>query len=562
MNKFMKKSNFVMIAVLLASSALLASCSETSNQPSQKKDKEETEQTPPRPLDVVELGLTGSLALLESGDATSYKLVSEYMARIKAYDDAYGSEPGLHAIITVNKNALEEAKKLDEERAAGTLRGPLHGVPLIIKDNFATADMPTTNGAIALADYQPEKDATIVTKLREAGAIILAKSNLSEFAWSGSDSISSIRGEVRNPYDQTRTSSGSSGGTAAAIAASMAAAGFGSDTLGSIRNPSNHQSLVGVRPTHGLVSLKGITPQLNHLDTVGPMALSVKDAATLLDVVAGYDPEDPYTAATQGKNVGSYTALLSDSALKGKKIGFVDRSDDPDGTYAKVADERKEVNTLINQAKADLEAQGATVVLIKEADFSSLWGHIEFDSMKYYIDEWFKETPAKWPNGLAVLAEPADALTIDDYLADGRAIKDIMDAKDWFLTAGNPRSFEEDIALKSASLEKFKSMYAKLGLDAIIYATDTITASKISGDEKYNNDAWSQLASGLGLPVVTVPAGFTSSRLPVGISILGLPYTDGQLLSYAYDYEQATHHRAAPSSTPELSFETAPVTNK
>ncbi|BBI34615.1 amidase [Cohnella abietis] len=547
MNKTIKKTSFAIIAISFAVSSLLVGCSKD-----EKIENVQTEPTPPRSIDVVELGLTGSLALLESGDATSFELTSSYLARIKAYDDAYGSEPGLHAIITVNKNALDEAKQLDEERAAGTLRGPLHGVPLIIKDNFATKDMPTTNGSIAFADYQTDKDATIVNKLREAGAIILAKSNLSEFAWSGEDSISSIRGEVRNPYDQTRTSSGSSGGTAAAISASMGAAGFGSDTYGSIRNPSAHQSLVGVRTTKGLVSTAGITPQVAYLDTAGPMTISVTDAAILLDVVAGYDPEDPYTNAIQGKKLGSYASSLSNSSLKGKKIGFVDLSDDPDGTYAKFADERNRVKVLINQAKADIEAQGATVVLIKESDFSSMWNHIEWDSIKYYIDDWFTKIPANWPNHLAELAEPTNALTLDDYIADGRAIQEIADSKDWLLTASKPSVFEEDVARKSVNLEKFKALYTKLGLDAIVYATDSITASKITGDDKFHNDAWSALASGLGLPVVTVPAGFTSSGLPVGLSLLGLPYSEGELLSYAYNYEQATHHRVAPSSTPKL----------
>lgn len=559
------KRNLFISSLLIAFSIIAAACSNnevnTTNIGQPNIEKENSEPTNAKPsLRVVDLGLSGALTLLENGEATSYALVSEYLARIEAYDNEYGTEPGLHAIITVNKNVLDEAKKLDEERAAGKLRGPLHGIPLIIKDNYATADMPTTNGSLAFANYQAEADATIVTKLREAGAIILAKSNMSEFAWSGNDSVSSIRGEVRNPYDQTRTSSGSSGGTGAAIAASLAAAGFGSDTYGSIRNPSAHQALVGVRPTHGLISIAGVTPQIGPLDTVGPMTVSVHDAAILLDAVAGYDAQDPYTKALEGTTLSSYTSLLSVTALQGTTIGFIDQSDDPDNTYVKQAAERNEVLALVNQAKVMLEARGATVIMIKEEDLNALQGY-GWQGMKSYVDQWLEETKASWPEGLAALAEPADSLTLDDYIADGQAIPEIMESKDWLLHQDQPAIIEATEANKLASLEKLSLMFSDLKLDAIVYATDTITAAPIPVADSYSNDTWSGFASGLGLPVVTVPAGFTSSGLPAGISFLGLPYTEAELLAYAYDYEQATHHRKAPSSTPELSFETASSTN-
>ena len=240
-------------------------------------------------FDVWEKSVTELAAALESGTATSQDLVAQYLARIEAYDQ---QGPMLNAVVTVNPDAMAVAASLDAERATGSVRGPLHGIPVVVKDNYDTGDMPTTAGAIALATSIPPDDAFQARKLRDAGAIILAKTNMHELAY-GLTTVSSFGGQTRNPYDPTRNPGGSSGGTGAAIAASFAAVGMGSDTCGSIRIPSSHQSLVGLRGTRGLSSRDGIIPLSSTQDIGGPLARSVEDLAITLDATVGFDPADP-----------------------------------------------------------------------------------------------------------------------------------------------------------------------------------------------------------------------------------------------------------------------------
>ncbi len=244
------------------------------------------------PFDLVEKSIAELQHAMAAGEVSSHELVAAYLARIDAYDK---SGPKLNAMIALNPRALAEADALDKERAAKGPRGPLHGIPIVVKDNFETADMPTTGGSIALAGFEPKEDAFQVAKLRAAGAVILGKTNLHELA-AGITSVSSMGGQTRNPYDPARNPGGSSGGTAAAVAANFAAAGMGSDTCGSIRIPSGHNSLVGLRGTLGLSSRAGVIPLSHTQDIGGPLARTVVDLATMLDATVGADERDPIDA--------------------------------------------------------------------------------------------------------------------------------------------------------------------------------------------------------------------------------------------------------------------------
>lgn len=518
---------------------------------------------PARP-DVVELTIGEASDLLDRRETTSVALVDEYIARIAAYDDAYGDQPGLHAVIAVNEQARHQAAALDAERTAGSVRGPLHGVPIIVKDNIDMVGMPTTNGAIAFANYKPKDDATVIRRLKAAGAIVVAKANLSEFAWNGSDSKSGLGGEVRNPYDQSKTASGSSGGTASAVAASFATAGLGSDTFGSIRNPAANQALVGVRPTHGLLSLTGVTPQVEPQDTVGPMTKSVEDAAILLDATAGFDPSDPWTTGTIGQVPESYTAGLSTTALAGKKLLTFTNASFHGGTGPARAAERAEVASIQDAALAQMEAQGATIerVELTADQVRSLLGR-GWVGMAYYLDRFFARNDAYWPAGLAARAAPADRLTTADYVADDRETPQIKPDAAWLL--GTAAITDADLAAQdaraAAALAALKRLLDDYDADAVAIPTDALAASPVTEDPAgYSENADNAgLSSSTGTPAIAVPVGYTQSKLPVSLQLIGLPYSEAELLAYAYDYEQATHTRVAPPTTPELAHPAPPA---
>src|SRR6266850_8414845 len=301
-----------------------------------------------------EATVRGTHAALAAREITCVQLVQAYLNRIEAYDDR---GPALNAIITINPRALETAAEMDRLYAANrsALR-PLHCIPVILKDNYDTADMPTTGGSLTLAESVPLRDAFLVKKLREAGALILAKANLMELARGGT-TVSSLGGQTRNPYDLTRTPGGSSGGTGAAIAASFAIAGTGSDTGQSVRSPASAQSLVGLRPTRGLVSRNGIIPISTTQDEAGPITRTVEDAARMLDVMAGYDPADPVTAFGVQKNPRTYTTFLDRDGLKGARIGVLTDFFGRDAVH-------QEVNAVTETAIRKMTDAGATMIRI------------------------------------------------------------------------------------------------------------------------------------------------------------------------------------------------------
>jgi Asp-tRNA(Asn)/Glu-tRNA(Gln) amidotransferase A subunit family amidase len=291
---------------------------------------------------------------LHEGKITCHELADQYLKRIQAYDQ---TGPKINAMLYVNPRVLQQADAMDEEiKRTGKLK-PLECIPIVLKDNFDTADMPTTAGALTLKGAQPDKDAFAVKKLRESGALILGKTNLQEFA-SGGISVSSLGGQVKNPYDLTRTPGGSSGGTGAAVAANLAAAGTGSDTGGSIRSPASANNLVGLRPTMGLISRDGIVPVSFTQDTIGPITRNVSDAARMLDVMAGYDPNDPVTSLSVGNIPKTYTAYLKDG-LKGARLGVVTNLFGSGPEY-------DEVNKVMAKAIDSMKQQGAVIVPVED----------------------------------------------------------------------------------------------------------------------------------------------------------------------------------------------------
>jgi len=302
-------------------------------------------------FEVHELSILDLQSALSSGRVTSRRLVESYLARIQAYDQA---GPRLNAILMINPRAREDADALDRERADNKVRGPLHGIPVLIKDNYDTADMPTSGGALGLATLQPSADAFQVRKLRDAGAVILGKTTMHELA-AGITTISSLTGQTRNPYDLYRVPGGSSGGTGAAIGASFAAAGMGSDTCGSIRIPAANQNLVGLRGTHGLSSRSGVMPLSSTQDIAGPLARSVTDLAIMLDATVGPDTNDKITAEGAPHIPKSYRDGLSTDGLKGARIGVL-------RALWGNAPEDEEVAGIVRKALDGFKAQGADVV--------------------------------------------------------------------------------------------------------------------------------------------------------------------------------------------------------
>lgn len=481
-------------------------------------------------FDVTEKSIAELDGALASAVVTSQDLVRLYLDRIDAYDQR---GPALNSIITLNSNAMEEAAVLDAERATGTLRGPLHGIPVLVKDNYDTADMPTTAGTIGLATSIPPDDAFQVRRLREAGAIILGKTNMHELA-EGITTVSSLTGQTRNPYDPTRNPGGSSGGTGAAVAASFAAVGMGSDTCGSIRVPSSQQALVGLRGTRGLASGDGIIPLSATQDIGGPLARSVEDLAVTLDATVGYDPADPVTALSEGKIPHSYTESLDPKSMQGARIGIV---------MALMGTERAEqpVREVIEAAIQTMEANGAKIIEIDKPDLTeTLQGaSVISQEFKFDFDAYLQHTPN------AAVRSLADMINLGLY-------HDIVD-----------RAVRNSLAVKTLETDDYRDRIAKrdqirnatvgvmndLQLDALLYPTIRQTAQPIGQAQPGNSCA---LSATSGLPAISVPAGFAIDEMPVGVELLGRPFAEPRLIGLAYAFEQATHYRRPPDFTPSL----------
>jgi len=503
---------------------------------------------PYTPPNVVDLGVADVAALLADGQITSVNLVEQYLTRIAAYEDAYGDQPGVNAFIRLNPNALAEAAALDAEREAGDIRGPLHGVPVVVKDNYDTFDMPTSNGSLALEHFQAPDDATQVARLRAAGAIIIGKTNLHEYAF-GITSISSLGGQTRNPYDQTRNPGGSSGGTGASVASSFAAAGLGSDTCGSIRIPSAQNNLVGLRPTLGLSSRDGIAPMSATQDVGGPIAKSVTDVALILDATVGYDPKDPITATSDGRIPGSYLDSLSDHALEGSKIGLL-----VDPAYLGTTEAEAPTTSLIQKAADDLRSQGAEVVevtLPEEINTAVGGASVLIDEFRRDLNAYLAQDGATFPAEIAAQTEPAEVLTLSDIIASGLVTPSVLPLLQ--IAQSSPElpndAYTAKLQSRATAQALLTTYFADNGLDALAYPTIREPAVPTDQSQPGSNCA---LSAQTGFPALSLQAGFTEGGLPVGLELLGLPFSEPRLLALGYDFEQATHHRAAPTSVPAL----------
>jgi Asp-tRNA(Asn)/Glu-tRNA(Gln) amidotransferase A subunit family amidase len=469
---------------------------------------------------------------LASGTITSQDLVEMYLERIAAYDQ---QGPSLNAIITVNPNALAEAKELDAERAANGSRGPLHGIPVIVKDNYETQDMQTTAGSLSLAGWVPPHDAFLVKRLREGGAIILAKANLHEFAM-GITTVSSLFGQTRNPYALDRNPGGSSGGTGAAVAANFAAVGLGTDTCSSIHVPSAHNNLVGLRGTQGLASRTGIIPLSHTQDIGGPMGRSVTDVAIVLDATVGYDPADPQTAESVGNIPESYTAFLREEGLGGSRIGLLT-------SLLSTVPEDEGVAQVVRRAMSEIERQGAVVVEV------TIPGLDELRANPLLLAEY--ETREDL-NAYLALHPSAPMRSLKEILASGNyhpAIESRLRRRQE-MPPPDTQEYLELLVKRTTFKRAILQAMAEHDLDALAYPTIRRVAAPIGENQEGSNGCFS---ANSGLPAITVPAGFTDEGLPVGLELLGRAWSEARLIELAYAYEQATQYRRSPTSTPSLS---------
>jgi amidase len=505
--------------------------------------------SPPAPApaaySIMETTIAGMHSALESGQTTCRDIVQAYLQRIAVYDKT----TGVNAIIRTNPAALATADDIDARLAAGDTLGELYCVPVIVKDNYDTYDMPTSGGNLALANSVPPDDSWVVARLREEDAIMLAKSNLDEFAFRAAHTVSSVGGITRNAYNLNRTPAGSSGGTAAAVAANFGAVGLGSDTGNSIRGPSSHASLVGLRSTMGLVSRDGVIPLNLDRDVVGGMTRTVEDTARILNVIAGNDPADPITSLSEGHVAPDYTAALDKNALQGARIGVF--------RHLIASDADPAVLTLFEQALADLRAQGAELIDPFEiADYDNLLrGATSCRRFKYDLE-----------NYLASLGPDAPVHTLQDIIDRGlfsavhasslRSNNEVVGAPDeqtppCLGEAGNIR----DNPGRQTFRDTMVNAMTDAGLDAMVYPTWDNAAQPLNNlsDLPSNKGDNSQgLAPASGQPAITVPMGFDADGLPLGLQIYGLPFSEMTLIGFAYAYEQATLHRHQPPLYPAL----------
>jgi len=482
---------------------------------------------------------------LQSGRTTCRVLVDTYLKRIEAYDKA---GPALNAVQTINPRARQEADRLDAAFKSSGAVGPLHCIPVLVKDQVDTSDMPTTYGSAVFKDFVPQKDATVVTRLRNAGAVIVGKASMGEYA---SGYFGSASGPIRNAYDPTRNASGSSGGTGSGIAANFATAGIGEDTGGSIRGPAAVNNLVGLRPTLPLVSRHGMFPARPTTDTLGPITRTVRDAAIVLDAIAGYDPNDPVTAYAVGQIPTSYTIFLAQDGLKGARIGVIRQP--MDARTDVTSDDYKKVRSVIDRAISDLKANGAELV-----DPVTIPGVIDRVT-KGYDGNVFETEPAV--NDFLAQHANAPVKNLRDILLSGKVVPSRVRA----LMSSVGKSTEDPgyrqvVVNEQGTRQAVLTLMADNKLDALVYATfdhqppriaaDVMTKPVVDDVTGLGNNR--RLSPVLGFPALTVPAGFTTDGLPVGIEFLGRPYAEGTLFKFGYAYEQKTHHRKAPGSTPGL----------
>jgi Asp-tRNA(Asn)/Glu-tRNA(Gln) amidotransferase A subunit family amidase len=489
----------------------------------------------------VEASIAQIHAAMRAKTLTCRALVEQYLRRIDAYDK---NGPALNAIVVINPNVLKEADDLDRRVAQGGLVGPLHCVPMIVKDNFETIGLQSANGSLALAGFVSDRDAFQVRRVKAAGALVIAKSNMAEWAFSPYETVGSILpGYTKNPYALDRVTAGSSGGTAAAVAASFGAVGLGSDTGNSIRGPASHQALVGIRSTMGLTSRTGVAPLNLLADIAGPIARSVEDAVAVFQVIVGVDPDDPVTQAAGAHLPQNYAASLVRDGLKGARIGVLRAAYERDTTDA-------EIVRVFMRAVDDLGAAGATVVdpaAVEGLDrIRRQQGVGPCMGFKYDLNHY-----------LASRGDKVPVHSLAEIVKSGRfhpGVQRRLEQADQGTENGpdSPACAAETTYREQVRAATTKTMDA-LKLDAFVYPTWS-NPPRLIGDLNTPHGDNSQFFSPTtGFPAIQVPMGYTrGGRLPAGITFFGRAWSEPTLIKLAYAYELATHHRRPPESTPLL----------
>jgi len=496
------------------------------------------------PFELEEMTVDQLQDRMASGEMTSESITEKYLSRITEIDAA---GPMLRSVLETNPDAREIARQMDKEREDGKVRGPLHGIPVLIKDNIDTGDkMQTTAGSLALAGFNAPRDAFIIKKLRESGAVLLGKANLSEWAnirsTNSSSGWSGRGGQVLNPYILDRTPCGSSSGSGAAVAANLCALAIGTETDGSIVCPSGTNGIVGIKPTLGLWSRHGIIPIAHSQDTAGPMARTVRDAAILLGALAGTDGYDPATQEGEGKIHADYTVFLDSNGLQGARIGIIN---DFQGFHNKV-------DALINDAINIMKDMGAELIEVECAENRNKWNEAEWQvllyELKYDLDKYLSERPGAPVRSLREIIEFNIANAGKEMPWFGQEI---------FLEAVQKGGLDEKEYLDALALSKQLTREAidkamnDHQLDCLVAPTNgpAWCIDWVNGDHYVGGS--SDLAAISGYPNITVPAGFVH-QLPVGISFIGKAWDEPALLKIAYAYEQASKNRAKPGFIPSL----------
>jgi Asp-tRNA(Asn)/Glu-tRNA(Gln) amidotransferase A subunit family amidase len=492
------------------------------------------------PVAIEEASIAELHAAMRNGALSCRQLVQGYLRRIDAFDR---NGPALNALIVVNPAALATADSLDRRYAREGFVGPLHCVPTIVKDNFETADLPTTAGSLALQGWRPTRDAFQVQRIRAAGAIVLAKSNMAELAFSPNETVSSIlAGYTRNPYALDRVTAGSSGGTAAAVAASFGAVGLGSDTGNSIRGPSAHQALVGIRSTMGLTSRTGVVPLFDSQDIAGPMGRTVADVVAVFQAIAGEDPRDAVTAAARSYRIPTYADSLRVDGLRGARIGVLSAAYES-------ATLDPEVNSVFRRAVADLQRLGATVV--DPVVIPTL------DSLRRLPGGPCSVFRHDFETYMASVADSRPPVrTVEEILKSGRYHPSIQSRLEGAQRVAEPPSQLPGCRAREtfrASLRiAVRQMMDSLRLDAVVYPTWSNPPRLIGDLNSPGGDNSQFFSPSTGFPAITVPMGYTRGQLPAGLQLLARPFAEGTLFRLAFAYEQGTHHRRPPASVPPL----------
>jgi amidase len=481
-------------------------------------------------FEVLEKSILELQAAMENDGLTSRRLVEIYLRRIAAYDK---QGPALNTIAALNPEALRAADALDAERRRTGPRSPLHGVPVLVKDNYETIEMPTSVGSIALATFHPKSDAFMVQRLKQAGAVILGKTNMHDLAM-GITNVGSRFDRTRNPYELDRNPGGSSGGTGAAIAANFAAAGMGSDTCGSIRNPASHNNLVGLRGTQGLSSRTGIVPLSSTQDIGGPLARSITDLALMLDATVGVDPADPGTRTNDPRRLTSYREALRRDALKGARLGIV-RS-----LFGATPDDQ-EVTRIIDTWIAELKKAGAEPIDVVIPGLDELLRASSLIDAEFKFD--FIDYLARHPE--------APVKSLNEIIERGFFHQEQEES---FLRRNKAEQRDSDSARRArikrtATRQAVEATLSEHRVTALIYPTLRRRPARIGERQPGGN---CQLSATSGLPALAVPAGFTTDGVPIGVDLLGAAFSEAQLLALGYSIEQTLKPRRPPFSTPPL----------